>query len=148
MSLFWLVRKDPYLALYINGSLAHVTIQGWTANIKIHWIVPTLSSLTFGIGIELTFMALLNYPVDVYTPYAASVIASSGITRSLFAVMLPFAVKLMYYRLGLAWASTLLGVLALILRVAPFAFLRYGPDLQRRSKLCQKSTEEQSLDDC
>jgi hypothetical protein len=148
MSLFWLVHKDPYLALYVNGSLAHVTIQGWTANIQIHWIVPTLSGLTFGIGIELTFMALLNYLADAYTPYAASIMASSGITRSLFAVASPFAVKPMYHRLGIAWASTLLGVLALILGVAPFAFLRYGPELKRRSKLCQKLTEEQSLNDC
>jgi hypothetical protein len=148
ISLFWLVRKNHTLALQMNASLADITIQGWTAKTQIHWIVPTLSGLTFGIGIELTFMALLNYLADADTPYVASVIASSGITRSLFAVALPFAVKPMFYRLGIAWASTLLEVLALILGVAPFGFLRYGSELKRRSKLCRQFTEEQRLDDC
>jgi hypothetical protein len=148
MSLFWLVRKNHTLALDMNGSLANVTKQGWTAKTQIHWILPTLSGLTLGIGIELTFMALLNYLADAYTPYAASVMASSGITRSLFAVALPFAVKPMYHRLGIAWASTLLGVLAMILGVAPFGFLRYGSELKRRSELCRKFKEEQRLNEC
>jgi hypothetical protein len=132
----------------MNSSFANVTIQGWTAKTQIHWILPTLSGLTLGIGIELTFMALLNHLADAYTPYAASVMASSGIARSLFAVALPFAVKPMYHRLGIAWASTLLGVLAMILGVAPFGFLRYGSELKRRSELCRKFKEEQRLNEC
>jgi hypothetical protein len=101
-----------------------------------------LSGLTFGMGIELTFMALLNYLTDAYAPYAASVMASSGISRSLLAVVLPLATKSMYGRLGIAWASTLLGFLALALGTAPFVFLRYGALLRKRSKLCQRLERE------
>jgi MFS family permease len=37
---------------------------GWTANSSIHWIVPILSGIPFGVGFLLIFMALLNYLVD------------------------------------------------------------------------------------
>lgn len=39
---------------------------GWTARASIHWIVPTLSALPFGIGFLLIFMGELNYLVDAY----------------------------------------------------------------------------------
>lgn len=96
-----------------------------------------LSGLTFGIGIELTFMALLNYLTDAYTPYAASVLASSSISRSAFAVLLPISTKALYGRLGIAWASSLLGFLALGLGLVPFVLFHYGAALRKRSKLCQ-----------
>jgi hypothetical protein len=101
-----------------------------------------LSGLTFGMGIELTFMALLNYLTDAYTPFAASAMASSGISRSFLAVVLPLATKSMYGRLGIAWASTLLGCLAMALGTVPFIFLKYGASLRRRSKLCQRLERE------
>lgn len=36
----------------------------WTARKDIHWIVPVISGVPFGIGYLLLFMALLNYLVD------------------------------------------------------------------------------------
>jgi len=61
-----------------------------------------LSGLTFSIDIELTFMALLNYLTNAYAPNVASIMASSGISRSLLAVVLPLAKKSMYGRLVIA----------------------------------------------
>ncbi|CAF9923363.1 MAG: hypothetical protein GOMPHAMPRED_002819 [Gomphillus americanus] len=110
---------------------------GWSSKPQIPWSVPMLSGLTFGIGIELTFMALLNYLTDAYTPYAASVLASSSISRSAFAVLLPISTKALYGRLGIAWASSLLGFLALGLGLVPFVLFHYGAALRKRSKLCQ-----------
>ncbi|KAK3209496.1 hypothetical protein GRF29_69g1986763 [Pseudopithomyces chartarum] len=37
---------------------------GWTARASIHWIVPCLASMLFGMGYLCLFMALLNYLVD------------------------------------------------------------------------------------
>jgi MFS family permease len=37
---------------------------GWTARPSVHWIVPVLAGIPFGIGFLLLFMALLNYLVD------------------------------------------------------------------------------------
>ncbi|KAF2150854.1 MFS general substrate transporter [Myriangium duriaei CBS 260.36] len=111
---------------------------GWTARPDVHWIVPILSALPFGIGFLLLFMALLNYLVDAYDVYAASATAASACSRSLFGAVLPFAAKPMYRNLGVPWACSLLGFLSLALCVIPFVFLKYGDALRRRSKFCQE----------
>lgn len=85
---------------------------GWTAQESIHWIVPTLSALPFGIGFLLIFMALINYIVDAYEVYAASAMGAAACSRSIFGVVLPFAARPMYQTLGIAWSCTLLGCLS------------------------------------
>ncbi len=103
--------------------------------------MPILAGLPFGIGIELTFISLLNYLTDAYEMFAASAQASSAFSRSIFAVVLPLAADPMYGRLGVAWASSLLGFLSLLMAITPFAFIRYGDQLRRRSKFCQELLE-------
>jgi MFS family permease len=49
---------------------------GWAARPSIHWIVPVLAGIPFGIGFLLLFMALINYLVD-----AVSWIQSFGTTN-------------------------------------------------------------------
>ncbi|CAN9261070.1 unnamed protein product [Alternaria alternata] len=44
---------------------------GWTSREGIHWIVPTLAGILFGMGYLCLFMALLNYLVDAYEVFAA-----------------------------------------------------------------------------
>jgi len=66
---------------------------GWTANHKIHWIVPMLAGLPFGIGFLLIFMSLTNYVTDLYKDQAASVMAAATCTRSIFGAGLPFAAQ-------------------------------------------------------
>ncbi|KAE9988706.1 hypothetical protein EG328_008723 [Venturia inaequalis] len=54
---------------------------GWTARKDIHWAVPILAGIPYGIGYVLIFMALLNYLVDAYKIFAASALgaASAGV---------------------------------------------------------------------
>ncbi|TKX22964.1 MFS transporter-like protein 85 [Elsinoe australis] len=124
----------------IGGPLFVVSLfwLGWSARPDVHWIVPVLSALPFGTGFLLLFMALLNYLVDAYDVFAASVTAAAACSRSLFGAVLPFAARPMYERLGVSWACTLLGFLSLALCVIPFAFLKYGGWLRERSKFCQE----------
>lgn len=63
---------------------------------NVHWIVPTLSALPFGIGFLLIFMGELNYLVDAYEIYAASAMGAASCARSIFGVILPFAARPMY----------------------------------------------------
>ena len=72
---------------------------------RIHWIVPTLAGVLFGIGYLLIFMALLNYLVDAYEVFAASAMAAASLSRSSFGAVLPFAAKPMYRALGVACES-------------------------------------------
>ncbi|KAF2034112.1 MFS general substrate transporter [Setomelanomma holmii] len=121
---------------------------GWTAREDIHWIVPTLAGILFGMGYLCLFMALLNYLVDAYEIFAASAMAAASLSRSSFAAMLPFAARSMYRNLGVAWATSLLGFLSLALCVVPFVFLRFGGKMRERSRFCQylrqKKVEEEA----
>ncbi|KAL5117976.1 hypothetical protein ACEQ8H_004121 [Pleosporales sp. CAS-2024a] len=110
---------------------------GWTARETIHWIVPALAGILFGMGYLCLFMALLNYLVDAYDIFAASAMAAASLSRSTFGALLPFAAKPMYRALGVAWATSLLGVLSLALCVVPFAFVKWGAKMRDRSPFCQ-----------
>ncbi|KAL1598926.1 hypothetical protein SLS60_008071 [Paraconiothyrium brasiliense] len=110
---------------------------GWTARPDVHWIVPCLASMLFGMGYLCLFMALLNYLVDAYEIFAASAMAAASLSRSSFGAVLPFAAKPMYRAMGVAWATSLLGFFSVALCVVPFAFLKWGGKMREKSKFCQ-----------
>ncbi len=113
---------------------------GWAARPGVHWAVPALSGVPLGAGIDLTFLALNNYLTDAYgARYSASALASSVLTRNaLAAVIIPLATYPLYENLGTARACSLLGGLCLALTPIPFAFIRWGPAMRRRSAFCQR----------
>ena len=111
---------------------------GWTARASVPWIVPALAGVPFGIGYLLVFMALLNYLADAYQIFAASAMAASSCSRAAFGVTLPLAATPMYEKLGIAWASSLLGFVAVAGCIIPFAFIRYGERIRQKSKFCQE----------
>lgn len=123
----------------------------WCSKPDIHWVVPILSGLPFGLGFLLIFMALINYMVDAYEAFAASALGAASCSRSIFAVVLPFAARPMYNTLGIPWACSLLGFLSLLMGVVPFLFLRYGGSIRANSVWCQQlkkqkvEVEEQRL---
>ena len=56
---------------------------GWSAQAKVHWIMPVLGTVWFGLGVVSIFVAIQNYLVDGFR-YAASALAASTVLRSLF----------------------------------------------------------------
>lgn len=136
-------RQEEYRRLplaCLGGLLCMVSLfwLGWTSYTSVHWIVPTLSGVPFGIGFVLIFIAMLNYLTDAYGIYSASAQSIASTCRSVFGALLPFAAKRMYKALGTHWASSVLGFVALILTLIPFAFIRYGEQLRARSDLCRQ----------
>ncbi|KAF7192692.1 Major facilitator superfamily multidrug transporter mdrA [Pseudocercospora fuligena] len=117
---------------------------GWGAREDVHWIVPILGGLPLGIGFVLIFVALANYIVDSYTTLSASALGGTSIARSTFGVVLPFAARPMYETLGVAWACSLLGFLGFACCLIPFVFIRYGPALRARSKICQEIARQKA----
>ncbi|KAL8760802.1 MAG: hypothetical protein Q9184_003025 [Pyrenodesmia sp. 2 TL-2023] len=139
-----LVEENRRLPLACLGGPLYVISLfwlGWTANANIHWMVPILSGLPFGIGFMLIFMALLNYVTDAYEIFAASALAATSACRSIFGAVLPIAARPMYDSLGIAWASSLLAFLSLGMSIIPFAFIRYGDRIRANSKFCQELRE-------
>ncbi|KZZ98822.1 Major facilitator superfamily domain, general substrate transporter [Moelleriella libera RCEF 2490] len=112
---------------------------GWTARSDLHWAAPAMSGVALGAGIDLTFLALLNYLTDAYDIYSASALASSVFTRNILAaILLPLTTYPLYENLGTSWACTLLGCLCLLLAPIPFAFIRWGPAMRKHSPFCQE----------
>ena len=120
----------------VGGLLVPVGIFwfAWTARESIHWIVPIIGTGVFGIGVLLTFSGIFTFLVDAYPQFAASALASNSFLRSCFAAGFPlFAIQsenvpvdqsprgdeicltkwIVYQRLGHAWATSLLGFIAL-----------------------------------
>ena len=133
----------------IGGPLIVLSLfwLGWTASPQIHWIVPMLAGLWFGIGFLLIFMALLNYLADAYKIFAASAMAAAACCRSIFGTVIPLAAQPMYDTLGIAWASSLLGFLSLLMAIIPFVFIKYGDRIRGSSQFCQYLAKQRTESD-
>lgn len=131
-------RRLPLACL--GGPLYVISIfwLGWSAREGVHWIVPTLSGIPFGMAFLLIFMALLNYLSDAYLTFAASAQGMASTCRSLGGAVLPIAGRRMFMNLGINWACSLLAFLAMGVSVIPFVFIRYGDRIRANSKFCQE----------
>ncbi len=92
-------------------------------------------------------MALLNYLTDAYEIFAASSMAAAGCCRSVAGAVLPFAATPMYTRLGVTWASSLLGILSLGMCAVPFMFLWKGDKLREGSRFCTYLREKEKQEE-
>ena len=96
-----------------------------------------LAGLPFGIGFLLIFMALTNYLTDLYADQAASAMAALTCTRSICGAGLPFATQKMYATLGVHWAGSLLGFLALLVGVVPWVFWKWGARIRGKGRFAK-----------
>ena len=71
-----------------------------------------------------------------------NVAGAASCSRSLFGVILPFAAKPMYERLGIGWACSLLGFLSLLMALIPFVFIKFGDRIRANSKFCQELKQQ------
>jgi MFS transporter, DHA1 family, multidrug resistance protein len=82
----------------------------------------------------LIFVGFLNYLVDAYLMYAASAIAANTVARSACGAAAPLFTTYMFDALGIGGGGSLIGGVATLLAVIPFAFYKYGESIRRRSK--------------
>ena len=107
---------------------------GWSSRESVHWIVPIIGTAWFSVGAFLLFNSVLNYLGDAYPEYAASVLAGNDLFRSSFGAGFPLFATAMYKKLGVGWASSLLGFLAIAFIPIPFLLFKYGAQLRKMSK--------------
>ncbi|KAI0130139.1 major facilitator superfamily domain-containing protein [Xylariales sp. AK1849] len=105
-------------------------VYGWTAQYKVHWIVPIIFTGFTGAGLIFAFVPTQIYMVDAFTEYAASALAATSVVRSIFGGLLPIAGLPMYSALGYGWGNSLLGFIALAVSAFPLLFWRYGERLR------------------
>ncbi|KAI1085875.1 polyamine transporter 1 [Whalleya microplaca] len=113
----------------------------WTNGRDIHWIVPIIASGVFAAGLVLVFLSLMNYLIDSYVIYAASVLAANSVLRSLFGAAFPLFTTAMYTNLGIHWASSIPAFLSLACLPFPFLFYRYGETIRMKCKYAAEAAE-------
>ncbi|KOC12858.1 SNF2 family helicase [Aspergillus flavus AF70] len=111
----------------------------WTNYPSIHFMASIAAGAPFGFGMVLVFLSLMNYLIDAYTIFAASVLAANSVLRSIFGAVFPLFTTYMYNDLGVHWASSIPAFLALACVPFPFLFYKYGPAIRTRCKYAAQS---------
>jgi hypothetical protein len=106
----------------------------FTSYRSVHWIVPIIGSVPFGMGILYSYTSTLTYLVTGYRPIAASVLASNSFVRSYFAAAFPLCTQAMYDALGTTGATALVAGLATLFIPLPFIFYKIGARLRAKSR--------------
>lgn len=106
---------------------------------SVHWMVSIAAGVPFGFGMVLVFLGIMNYLIDAYTIFAASVLAANAVLRSLFGFAFPLFTSQMYEKLGIHWAATIPAFLALACVPFPFLFWKFGPQIRTRCKYASES---------
>ncbi|KAJ6160406.1 hypothetical protein N7470_003802 [Penicillium chermesinum] len=114
----------------------------WTNYPSIHWMASIAAGVPFGFGMVMVFLPVLNYLIDAYTIYAASVLAANAALRSMFGAAFPLFTTPMYNNLGIHWASSIPAFLALACVPMPFLFYRYGATIRKK---CHYAAESDAL---
>ncbi|PGH12054.1 hypothetical protein AJ80_06873 [Polytolypa hystricis UAMH7299] len=113
----------------------------WTTYPSIHWSVSIILSAPFGLGGVLVILPMVNYLIDSYTIYAASVLAAAAIFRSIIGAVFPLFTTQMYKSLGIHWASSVPAFLTLACMPFPFIMYRYGAPLRMKCKYAFEAAE-------
>ena len=130
------IAPENRLPPAIIGSLfipACMFIFGWTSRESIHWIVPMIGASLFPMGAVLLFNAVLNYQADAYPEYVGSVLAGNDLIRCSAGAAFPLFAPHMFHQLGVDWASSLLGFLAIAFIPIPILLFKYGKKLRLMS---------------
>ncbi|ANB13050.1 Flr1p [Sugiyamaella lignohabitans] len=126
------------LAMWVCFLLpASLFLFGWTA--QVHWILPIVWELPFVMAVFNIFQSSFAFLSMSYPRYLASVFAGNAFMRSSFACAFPLFGQAMYDTLAtprfpVAWGSSLVAFITLIMAAIPFVMYKYGELLRGRSK--------------
>lgn len=113
----------------------------WTNYPSIHWSVSIILSAPFGFGCVLVLLPIINYLIDSYTIYAASVLAAAAIFRSIVGAVFPLFTTQMYHNLGIHWLSSIPAFMTLICVPFPLIMYRYGMQVRMKCKYSFEAAE-------
>ena len=131
-------KPIPEARLYFSvpGSLLFTAGMFWygsSSQPDLSWIVSALGIGCVGFGIYSIYLAVVNYLADAYEKYAASALSAASMGRNVFGAFLPLATPALYENLSFQWASSLLGLIGLILSAVPILLLLKGEAIRARS---------------
>ncbi|OJJ56743.1 hypothetical protein ASPSYDRAFT_80515 [Aspergillus sydowii CBS 593.65] len=108
---------------------------GWTSRANIHWASPVVAIMVFAWGNLCVFVSTTQYIVDTYAgSTVASAMSANSLARYALAAAFPLFTIQMYTKLGIGWASSLLGFISVALLPVPWLFFMAGPKLRGMSR--------------
>ncbi|KPM42780.1 hypothetical protein AK830_g3809 [Neonectria ditissima] len=108
---------------------------GWTARAGVSWASPAAAIIPFAWGNLCIFVSAIQYTADTYHgSVVASASSANSLARYVFAGVFPLFTLQMYEKLGIDWASSLLGFIALSLLPVPWVLFKYGAKIRARSQ--------------
>lgn len=110
----------------------------WTSDPHISWVPQVLSGILIGAGVMSIFLQGLNYIIDCFLMNSNSALAANGLLRAACGAGFPLFATAMYDRLGVEWATSLLGFIAVALIPVPVLFYIFGPRLRKMSRFSPK----------
>lgn len=126
-------RLPPMMAGAVSLT-AGLFVMGTTAEVRFPWIAPVIAAALMGFGFFTIFQAAVNYLVDTFPAYAASAVAANTLLRSLMASIFPPITQRIYDRLGVQWATLMLGFTALAMVPIPWLFYFFGKRIRARGR--------------
>ncbi|KAE8307128.1 major facilitator superfamily domain-containing protein [Aspergillus transmontanensis] len=148
-------HKDPETGMVQPEAMVSIVFFGatllaigqlwfsWTCTPNVHWLVPILAGVPFGVGNACVLIYASNYIARSYGIYAASALAGNMLTRSIMGAILPLAGPSMYKALGLNWASTILGIVEAVCISIPVVFYFNGHRIRKASPFIKEMVKIQ-----
>jgi len=108
---------------------------GWSAQAKLHWIMPIIGTGIFGFGLMTSFLPITVYLLDSFT-YVASAMSALSVFRNLLGFVLSLYGNQMYDAMGLGGGNSLLAGLAIVIGIPFPVWLWYkGEEIRSRNPL-------------
>jgi len=106
----------------------------WTAKPSVHFMVPIVATVPFACGNLMIFGSAALYLVDTYGPMSgASALAGNNLLRYTLGAVFPLFTLQMYRTMGIDWATSLLGFIAVCLMPIPWILFKFGKGIRAKS---------------
>ncbi|KAF2168573.1 hypothetical protein M409DRAFT_36395 [Zasmidium cellare ATCC 36951] len=139
------LAPDPAQGRYQEARMPLMALGGFGLMIGLFWFAWTsfpsispwpqiLAGAPIGFGIMLITLQGMNYVIDCYAMYANSALAANTSIRYCLAAGFPLFANGMFHNLGVPWATSVLGFIALALLPVPLLFWKYGEKIRSMSK--------------
>ncbi|KAG5755889.1 hypothetical protein H9Q70_001485 [Fusarium xylarioides] len=114
---------------------ASLLIAGWTAEFRVHWILPIFFQGMTMMACLLIYAGVNLFMLDAYGPlYGASASGAMMLSRYSLSFAFPMFALQMFEKLGAGWATTLLAGITLLMAPIPWCFFVYGEKIRARSR--------------
>jgi multidrug resistance protein len=121
------MRENMWLAgtLYPGALIWY----GWTAEKGLHWIIPSIANLFFGVGSMLVFGVVTTMLTEFMPKRSSSGVAINNFVRNIFSCVGGVVAQPLIGAMGNGWLFTMLGLVAWVTgNLAVLALRRKGPE--------------------